>query len=79
MQIKLLNKGLIIPAMEVQSIMMELVSKYSCYENIPEESTTPLDEYKQLANDSKCNFISLLYMSNEVAFCFLNYIHFQIQ
>lgn len=53
MQIKLLNKGLIIPAMEVQSIMMELVSEFSCYENIPEKSTTPLDEYKQLANDSK--------------------------
>lgn len=60
MQIKLLNKGLIIPAMEVQSIMMELISKYSCYENIPEESTTPLDEYKQLANNSKFKLIFCL-------------------
>lgn len=55
-QIKLLNKGLIIPAMDVQNIMMELVSKFGSYENIPEESISPIVEYENMARNGKCYF-----------------------
>lgn len=54
MQIKLLNKGLVIPAMEVQNTMMELVSKFGSYENIPEESISAIVEYDNMARNGKC-------------------------
>lgn len=60
MQIKLLNKGLVIPAMEVQNIMMELISEYNTFEHIPEDRIGPLIEYEKMSNDGE-SFIEFIF------------------
>lgn len=49
-QMKLLNCGQIIAATEVETKMWELISTYSTYENIPQESMAPILHYEHLAN-----------------------------
>lgn len=55
MQIKLLNKGLIIPAMEVQNTMSGLIAEYSNYESIPEDSIGAITIYEEMADDGECH------------------------
>lgn len=61
MQIKLLNKGFITTAMEVQNIITELISKYSSYENIPDGSTGPLANYEKMINAGMLLFLKSLH------------------
>lgn len=61
MQIKLLNKGFIIPAMDVQNAMMELVSQFGSYENIPEENITTIVEYVNMVSSGEYYLLSSVF------------------
>lgn len=55
-QIKLLNCGQTILAMEVEGKMMELIAQYNSYENIPEDSIAPILVYEVLADEMSSKF-----------------------
>lgn len=51
-QMKLLNAGLLIEAIEIENKILELVTQYESLEKVPENIVLPMQHYESLAEET---------------------------